>query len=183
MKNPRIIVVLVTVVLCFAVAGVLSAQPAGPKSTNVEKAKTTMPGPMPDLSPEVHRKLIEQEIKFVKETAPLRAELEQKRLELRLLWLEETPNADKIIAKLNELNKLQMQLREKEIRNRFAASNLVPTEFRQEFLRGRGPRMGMGPGMGCGMMCGMGPRMRIEKRIMRHGPGCCEDQEGGLEED
>jgi len=207
MKNTRVLVAIAVTLLAVVAIGVLYAQPkempkAG-KSIKIEKSEemdTDMPGMMmPDMPPDVQKKLIEQQMKLVKETSPLRADLEQKQLEMRLLWLDDEPNADKIVAKLSDINKVEMQLKEKEIRNRLAIHNLLPTEMRKNFLRGccggmgqgmsmMGPGTGMcpcggtgmchmgmgaGKGMGQGMMggMGMGPQMRIEKRVIKKGPG------------
>jgi Spy/CpxP family protein refolding chaperone len=114
---------------------------------------------MPYLTPDVRKKLIDQKIKFTRDNAALRTDLRVKQLEMKALWLDDEPNADNIIAKMREINKLMLQLKENEINNRFAIYKLIPAEQRKGFWKGMGA---MGPGNcsggmgGCGMSrCGM----------------------------
>lgn len=179
MNKLRWLAVLALVV-GLIVVGSLYAQKQHPKvseaKTDIEMSESdTGPGPMGmmmDLPPDVEKKMIEQQMKFRKEIAPIEQDMEQKRMEMRLLWLDEEPSADKIIAKMSEINKIEMQLEEKHIRNRLAVYNILPKENRKQFLRGccggMGPGMGM---MGQGPMMGMGPQVRVEKRVMKMGSG------------
>jgi hypothetical protein len=216
MKSHKVLVI-GAVLLAVIAVGILSAQKAEAptvekKVMKMEKGGTCpgmggmekgmdMPGMMmPDLPPDIEKKVLDLQIKFIKETASLNADLAQKHLEMRQLWLDDEPNADKIVAKMNEIAKVQMQLHEKGIRNRLAVYGLMPKEMRKGFLRGccGGMRAGMGmmqPGMGmCGGMCGgmgggmnmgpggmggmgMGRKVQIEKRVIKNGSDSGDDEE------
>ena len=103
-----------------------------------------------------------------KELAPLRMELFKKRTELRLLWMQNNLDANKIKAKEKEIHELRGQLQEKRTDSRLNFYNILTPEQRAQFIlqkyaKGRhgfrGPRGGlhgpahgrdpsMGPGMG-----------------------------------
>jgi len=96
------------------------------------------------LSPEQREKLQAQEQKFYEETAELRREHHQKRLELRGLWIDPKADPAKIKAKEKELFELQRRMQEKALEHRLAIRELLPEE-----VIGKGP-WGSGYGMGYG---------------------------------
>jgi Spy/CpxP family protein refolding chaperone len=117
------------------------------------------------LSQEQREKLQAQEQKFYEDTAELRREHHQKRLELRGLWIDPKADAEKIKAKEKELFDLQRRIQEKALEHRLAIRELLPEEG-----------FGQGPwGYGYGM--GYGPHHR--RRYME-GPGSGRGYGGGL---
>ena len=102
---------------------------------------------------------------FLKETKPLRDKMFSKRGDLRLLWLEKSPDQDKILAAKKELRILRDQMEDKMTAQRLAVFNNVLTPEQQNKARalmakrhGHGPgMMGHGPGMGSGMGPCAGP--------------------------
>ncbi|MEO0108059.1 MAG: periplasmic heavy metal sensor [candidate division WOR-3 bacterium] len=170
-SRPIVITAAAIALLGLLWAGVAYAQESKTKERVVVSKATAhamMPpggeGMMPELPADIQKKLLDQEMKLLKDNAPIRSEIELKRLEMRQLWLDPEPNADKLIAKLREINKLEMQLRENELSNRLAIYRLLPEEHRKHFLKGQLE----GPG---------GPVRRMMRRDFRTGPmgmrGCC----------
>lgn len=107
----------------------------------------------------------EQEVKIaalreahLKEVKPLQDKIFSKRGDLRLLWLERTPDQAKIIATEKELRQLHNELDEKRAQHRLAVYNVLTPEQRAkigpQFLggadQGRGPGRGHGHGYGGG---------------------------------
>lgn len=103
--------------------------------------------------------------------APLRVELIKKRMELRLLWMQDSPDADKIKAKQREIRDLRGQMEDKFTDFRLAIRNILTPEQRSQLLSerfgkgrfsrpGRGPRSydRMGPGPRAHYRMGQGPR-------------------------
>lgn len=109
---------------------------------------------MPRLTLEQRRKLAEQRIKFLKQGGPLQTDLKVKQVELALLWLDDEPNEDKIIAKAKEIRKVKEQLEELRLRQRIAGLKLMTPEQRKMMQSGGMPGMKRGPAgsrMGRGM--------------------------------
>lgn len=187
----RSILALSGIVLLLTTA--TSAQPNMPPAPGVEKKIVNiethggmgdfgmgmggMRGMMPDLPPDVERKIVQQRIKFARDNAKLMGDIAAARMEMRLVWLDEKPSADKVIAKMRELNRLQLQLRENRINQQFAIQNLLPENMKKDFLRGGCGKMGMGND-DCQGMChnpgpgrmGMSDNMRRIKIMTRE---CC----------
>ncbi len=111
------------------------------------------PGPIcgPGLTEEQRSKLIELRKEFDKETATLRQEVRQKRLELKAIMVGPNPDETKAIEKMKELSAAQEKLAEKCIRFRIKNREAFPDMpgFGPYFGKGRGYRMGLGydPGM------------------------------------
>jgi len=61
----------------------------------------------------------------------------RKRLEMKLLWMEEEPDSVKIKAKQNEIQNLRGQLGEKMIDFRLAVRNILTPEQRSQLLASR----------------------------------------------
>ncbi|MBW2145938.1 MAG: periplasmic heavy metal sensor [Deltaproteobacteria bacterium] len=112
------------------------------------------PGPMWGswMTEEQRSKWDELRKEFDTETAVLRQEVRQKRLELAAIMAGPAPDETKAIAKMKELSAAREKLAEKciqfRIKNREAFKDMPG--FRPGFGRGRGYRMG--PGFGPGMM-------------------------------
>jgi len=137
----------------------------GPRMQN--RIGSDHPNPMAELTPEVQKQLIDLRIKFVQDNAQLMANIATARMELQELWLDDNPSADKIAAKVQDLDKLQLQLKLNRITNQIAILNLLPPDLKKAFLqmhrrfgmghgrmgrgmKGQGVGMGMRPGMGMG---------------------------------
>ena len=96
----------------------------------------------------------------LKEIKPLQDQLFSKRGELKLLWLQQQPNEEKITAVQREIRNLRDQLQDKETKHRFAVLKVLTPEQQtkvQSFSAGRGFGPGKGfprGGVGCG---GYGP--------------------------
>jgi len=108
-----------------------------------------------EFSPEQEKEMHKMRMKLHKEIAPLRIDLEAKEMELQELWMDEKPDVEKIVKKVSEINKIQWQIQEKEIRHQFEIFKTLKPE-QQKMFRNR-HRMGMGPkGRPGPMMCPMG---------------------------
>jgi len=112
----------------------------------------------PGFTPEQRRKLVEQRIKFMKQEGPLQTDLRVKQAELALLWLDDEPNEDRIVAKARDIQKVKDQLEELKLRQRIARLKLMTPEQRKMMQMRGMPGMGRGAaglragrGMGRGM--------------------------------
>jgi Spy/CpxP family protein refolding chaperone len=117
-----------------------------------------------------------EKIKVLREThlknvTPLRDKMFSKRAELKLLWLQTSPDQNKIMSVQKEIRALRDQLEDKRTSHRLDVFNLLTPEQRTKFQaygghRGRGmggPCIGGpggpgGPGGGPGFGPGPGPR-------------------------
>jgi Spy/CpxP family protein refolding chaperone len=98
--------------------------------------------PYSNLTSEQREKLQAQKEKFYQDTAQLRRELYQKRLELQGLWIDPKADPEKIKAKQREVFELQSRIQEKTLEHKLATRELLPEEG-----IGQGP---WGHGMGYG---------------------------------
>ena len=112
--------------------------------------------PYSNLSPEQKEKLQAQQQKFSEDTAELRRELSQKRLELRSLWIDPKADPEKIKAKQREVFELQRRLQEKALEHKLAIRELLPEEGIGQGPWGHGYGMGSGSHHGRGHMGGHG---------------------------
>ncbi len=110
-------------------------------------------GPGMNLTPEQDQKMQALREGFLKETLPLRNEMQIKQLELRTLWAQTNPDQAKILAKQKEINVLREQLQEKGTNNRLEMRKILTPE-QQAQLGAYGPGIGRGYGMRGGMMGG-----------------------------
>jgi Spy/CpxP family protein refolding chaperone len=104
------------------------------------------------LTPEQQTKFQELRQKFNDETAQLRGAILTKRLELRSLWTNPKSDPKAILEKEKELGTLRDQLRDKAIRFKLEARNILTPEQLAQFE----PGWGMGPGFGYGHRRGHG---------------------------
>jgi len=112
--------------------------------------------PYSNLTSEQREKLQAQQQKFSEDTAELRRELSQKRLELRGLWIDPKADPKKIRAKQKELFELQRRLQEKALEHKLAIRELLPEEQIGQGPWGSGYGMGYGPHHRKGHMGGSG---------------------------
>jgi Spy/CpxP family protein refolding chaperone len=128
--------------------------------------------PPPRLSAEQLQKMDSLRVGHLREVLPLQTDLEVKQIEIEALWNADELNANKILAKVREMNDARGRLQLARVNHRLAMYRLLTREQRglaRLYLgtgHGRGMR-GMGRGMqGRGMMRGMGGM-----RGMGMGPG------------
>jgi Spy/CpxP family protein refolding chaperone len=99
----------------------------------------------------------------LKETKPLQDKMFSKRGELRLLWLQQNPDKEKITAVQKEIRSLRDQLQDKQTNHRLAVLKVLTPEQQtkvQAFGAGRGFGHGKGFGPGGGGCGGYGPGPR-----------------------
>jgi len=101
----------------------------------------------------------------LKEAKPLQDKMFSKRGELKLLWLQQNPDREKIVAVQKEIRSLRDQLQDKQTNHRLAVLKVLTPEQQtkvQAFGAGRGfgHGKGFGPGAGMGGCGGYGPGPR-----------------------
>ena len=111
-----------------------------------------------DLSEEDYRKMEEQRKAFFEGSDKLRQELHRKNLELESEFAKETPDAAKASAIQKDISQLQADLDQKRIDHRLKMREINPKAGKGYHGRGYGRGMG-GPGRGKGgyHMRGYGP--------------------------
>jgi len=121
-----------------------------------------------NLTAEQKTKIDDLRTAYLKDVKPLKDKMHSKAGDLKLLWLEKSPDEAKIRATEKEIRALRDQMQDKSTDYRWAAYKVLTPE-QQTLLKnnkaaGRcfGPGqggMGKGPGMGPGAGPGMGPGM------------------------
>jgi Spy/CpxP family protein refolding chaperone len=104
------------------------------------------------LTPEQQTKFQELRQKFNDETTQLRGAIFTKRLELQSLWRNPKADPKAILDKEKELGTLREQLRDKAVRFKLEARNVLTPEQLAQF----GPGWGMGSGFDRGHRMGHG---------------------------
>ncbi|HET6489657.1 MAG TPA: Spy/CpxP family protein refolding chaperone [Syntrophales bacterium] len=126
-----------------------------------------------NLTAEQKTKITDLRTAYLKDIKPLQDKMHSKAGDLRLLWLEKTPDEAKIRATEKEVRALRDQIHDKSTDYRWASYKVLTPE-QQALLKenkasgrcfgpgqgaGRGMGQGKGPGMGSGMGPGAGPGM------------------------
>ncbi|MFH1078645.1 MAG: Spy/CpxP family protein refolding chaperone [Pseudomonadota bacterium] len=83
----------------------------------------------------------------LKDIQPLLDKMFSKRGELKLLWLQKTPDREKITAVQKEIGSLRDQIQEKKTSHRLAMFDVLTPE-QQTKVQALAARKGFGPGMG-----------------------------------
>lgn len=126
-----------------------------------------------NLTAEQKAKLTDMRTAHLKDIKPIQDKLHSKAGDLRLLWLEKTPDEAKIRAAEKEVRALRDQLNDKKSDYRWAIYKSLTPEQQEQLKQnraagrcfgpgpgaGKGMGAGRGPGMGPGMGAGMGPGM------------------------
>jgi Spy/CpxP family protein refolding chaperone len=127
-----------------------------------------------NLTAEQKTKIADLRIAFMKDVKPIQDKMHSKAGDLKLLWLEKSPDEAKIRATEKEIRALRDQMQDKGTDYRWAAYKVLTPE-QQAVLKenkatgrcfgpgpgaGKGMDPGKGPGMGQGMGPGMGGGMR-----------------------
>jgi hypothetical protein len=140
MRKTKRTTLVITVVMALALVGgfALAHDPGEKKGYGDPGAGR---GWTSNLSPEQQERLRAQEQKFYEDTARLRTELYQRRLELQGLIVDPQADPETIKAKQRELFDLERQFQERALDHRLAVREVLP-----EGYAGGGPH-GYGPGM------------------------------------
>jgi Spy/CpxP family protein refolding chaperone len=118
-----------------------------------------------NLTAEQKTKIADLRTAHLKDIKPLQDKMHSKAGDLRLLWLEKTPDEAKIRATEKEIRALRDQMQDKGSDYRWAAYKVLTPEqqalLKENKATGRcfGPGPGAGKGMGSGMGPGAGPGM------------------------
>jgi len=115
-----------------------------------------------NLTAEQKAKIDELRVSYLKETKSLQDKMHSKRGDLRLLWLEKTPNQEKIAATQKEIRSLRDQIQDKRTAYHLEVNNVLTPEQQAQFRSacpggGYGPGNGRGAGRGPGYGPGYGP--------------------------
>ena len=92
----------------------------------------------------------------LKDVKPLQDKMFSKRGELRLLWLQQNPDQEKILAAQKEIRTIRDQMQDKMTVHRLNVIKVLTPEQQQK-LKAYGPRYGFGPGMRGGAEWHHGP--------------------------
>jgi Spy/CpxP family protein refolding chaperone len=118
-----------------------------------------------NLTAEQKTKIADLRTAHLKDIKPLQDKMHSKAGDLRLLWLEKTPDEAKIRATEKEVRALRDQMQDKGTDYRWAVYKVLTPEqqtlLKENKATGRcfGPGPGAGKGMGPGRGQGMGPGM------------------------
>lgn len=127
-----------------------------------------------NLTAEQKTKIGDLRIAHLKDVKPIQDKLHSKAGDLRLLWLEKTPDEGKIRAAEKDVRALRDQLDDKKSDYRWAVYKSLTPEQQDMLKKNRaagrcfGPGQGAGKGMGSGRGPGAGPGMGAG---MGHGMG------------
>ena len=157
-----------TVMAAIAVAAVVAASPAEARRGWGEGYQSggsynLAVAPGLNLSAEQAAQIRSLQETQLKEIQPLRNNLYCKRSELRLLWLQQTPDQSKISAVDREIRSLRDQIQDKMTGHRLAIFKILTPEQQtklQAYWAGRGYGKGMRGHGGMGMASGTGWGMR-----------------------
>ncbi len=99
-----------------------------------------------NLTPEQMQKIQALREAHWQEVAPLQNELRNKQLELRSLWMQPSPEQEKIVAKQKEVNALREKIQEKAAKNRLEMRQILTPDQQAKLETTYG--FGAGPGFG-----------------------------------
>jgi Spy/CpxP family protein refolding chaperone len=89
---------------------------------------------------------------FLKDIKPLQDKMFSKRGDLKLLWMKENPDQEKIAATQKEVRDLRNQIEDRMVQQRLEVFKVLTPEQKEKL-----PSNGPGGGFGPGFMMGMGP--------------------------
>jgi len=103
------------------------------------------------LSAEQQKQVTALQTKHESEVAPVRAQLQAKRVELQALWSAASPDRKAILAKQSEMEPLREKMQAAQVDFRLAVEKLLTPEQRAQWSTMRGPGHGNGMrGQGAG---------------------------------
>ncbi len=169
----KIMIVLTALFLVTAFVMPADAMRGGGKGHGYGSCNDLSAVPGLNLTAEQKTKITDLRTACLKDIKPIQDKMHSKAGDLRLLWLEKTPDEAKIRATEKEVRALRDQMQDKGTDYRWAAYKVLTPE-QQALLKankaagrcfgpgagaGKGMGQGKGPGMGPGMGSGMGPGM------------------------
>lgn len=155
MKRKELLIVAVLTVVALAASIAYAERPFFGKMGDRGPGQWGPPG----LTEEQRTKLADLRKEFYNETASLRQEARQKRLELAAIMAGPSPDEAKAIAKMKELSAAREKVAEKGIQFRIKNREFLAQVPGFERGSGRGYGHHMGPGYGHHMGPGYGPPM------------------------
>ncbi len=130
-------IIIVSVFMMFAFSGLALAQQSGkmgcPRGGGDGAMKQMMTCDL-NLTPEQTEKIQALTESFHKDIAPLQNRKFQCRTELKLLWMQEKPDVEKIRAKQKELHDLKWQIMEKVMEHRLSFRSILTQEQLSKYL-------------------------------------------------
>jgi Spy/CpxP family protein refolding chaperone len=160
--------------IIWAVALTAAASMAFGQGAGMKQAAKGCPGPgcpgMPGLSEDQQKKVEALDLEIEKVLLPLKAQMDVKAAELRVLAVAENPDKAAIDKKIEEIGALRTQIMKKKVMNGLAVRALLTPDQRVGFDQ-KALRECCGP-MDC-REGGMAPEMRHGRMPgqMRHGGG------------
>ena len=139
------IILLVIVALLFLTVSIVMAVPPGPRQADNRgpdtmrykmRGRQMSPISRLTLTTEQKDQVKELQESRIKESAPIKAELIKKQTELRLLWMEDNPDPEKIKAKQKELLGLKGQIQDKMTDFRLEFRNILTPEQKAQIIAG-----------------------------------------------
>jgi Spy/CpxP family protein refolding chaperone len=129
---------LAILLIFVASAAVVEAQPRrmAPGPAGAEGRKGALWSDL-NLTEEQSEQIGAMRDSFQKEMMPFRMDIARKKLEMKLLWMEDDPDAAKIKAKQKEIQELRGQMAEKWIDFRLAFRSILTPEQRLLLLEKR----------------------------------------------
>ena len=111
-----------------------------PRNNNSSREGRRSPFSNLNLTEEQQGKIDTLRESLQKEMTPIRTDLIKKRMELDLLWMEDSPEADKIKAKQREIRDLKGKLEDRLTNHRLSFISILTPEQRAELLTKRAQR-------------------------------------------
>jgi Spy/CpxP family protein refolding chaperone len=124
------IVSMVVLILFVASANLAAAGPGG----RGDRGRDALILEGLNLTPEQMEKIRVLKASYLKEREPLRNQLYTKRMELKLLWMQTKPEAEKIKSKQKEIHDLKWQLIEKRRDHRLAFREVLTPEQLSKYI-------------------------------------------------
>ncbi len=132
MKKFTLFALLIILVTSFTIATAEPRGKSGVKDFGREGRRS--PYANLDLTEEQKGKIDAMRESLQKEMTPIRTDLIKKRMELNLLWMEASPEADKIKAKQREIRDLKGKMEDRLTDFRLSVNSILTPEQRAELL-------------------------------------------------
>jgi len=125
----KISVLAVLAILMLAVA-LVSAEPGGRRDWGKEDSRLAGL----NLTPQQTEQVRELRASYLKDRIPLRNQMFNKRMEIKLLWMQLNPDPEKIRTKQKEIHALRWQLGQKRTDYRLAFRNILNPEQLSKYI-------------------------------------------------
>ncbi|OQX86750.1 hypothetical protein B6D60_05520 [candidate division KSB1 bacterium 4484_87] len=86
-----------------------------------------------NLTAEQQQKVADLRLQHQKDTLPLQTELQNKKAELKLMMVEDMPNMKKIDRKIDEISRIQADLKKLHVKHHFEMRRILTPEQRKIF--------------------------------------------------